>query len=76
MQVQTVLDSIADANNYLRSNTEPVDEMLSNLLNNFDPSAPGKDGHSLSLTGGSIARRISNGFDVRFARVVRLSHMT
>jgi len=64
-QVQSVLDSIADANNYLRSNVEPVEAMLDNLLSNFDPSGPGKDGHSLSLSGGGLIRRVSGLADVR-----------
>ena len=64
--VRRVLDSIADANHYLRANVEPVEQMLSNLLEHFDPSGPSKDGPSLALSGGGgIARRFSSGFDVR-----------
>ncbi|CAM9687403.1 unnamed protein product [Ascophyllum nodosum] len=48
--VERVLDSIADANNYLAFNVSPVERMLTLLRKNFHPDKPGE--WSLRLMGG------------------------
>lgn len=73
--VQRVLDSISDANNYVAYNVRPVERMLELLEANFDPGAPEK-GFSLALSG---RRGLGGGsFDRRYgslgSRTHKLSH--
>jgi hypothetical protein len=53
--VQRILDSIADMNNYLTFNVGPVRRMIRNLTNHFDPERPQKD-FSLAIGYGARPR--------------------
>ncbi|CAN0423631.1 unnamed protein product [Ectocarpus sp. 12 AP-2014] len=52
-EVERVLDSIADANNYIAFNVAPVERTISLLQDNFDPDKPeGEWSLKLSASGG------------------------
>lgn len=53
--IQRVLDSVADSNNYLNFNVGPVRRMLSHLRSNFSPESP-ENGFSLAIGGGGRSR--------------------
>ncbi|CAM9487691.1 unnamed protein product [Sphacelaria rigidula] len=57
--VERVLDSIADANNYIAFNVAPVERMLDLLQSNFHPDKPEED-WSLKLTGTGGRKRFSS----------------
>jgi len=56
--IQRVLDSISDANNYLAFNMAPVEAMLKNLENHFKKNSP-EGQFSLSI-GGSVSRLLGS----------------
>ena len=53
-QIQRVLDSWSDSNNYLANNEKPVVRIIEYLKHNFKPRDPGS--HSLQIGRGGVAR--------------------
>lgn len=49
--VERVISSLSDANNYMAANVRPVERILTMLTNNFNPASYEK-GFSLALSGG------------------------
>jgi len=58
-EVERVLASLADANNYLAANVRPVERILSMLTTNFTPASAEK-GFSLALGGGGLSGIVSS----------------
>ena len=59
--IQRCLDSIADSNNYLAMNAEPVERVIRQLMDNFSPDKP-QDGYSLAIASGLKSSRSSSSF--------------
>lgn len=58
-EVERVIASLSDANNYMAANVRPVERILSMLTTNFTPASAEK-GFSLALGGGGITGIVSS----------------
>jgi len=67
--INTVLNSIGDANSYLASNARPVAKMIQLLKKYFDPSRPGK--YSLELRGGRGGSKLSHSHSTQYTFVLQ-----